>query len=118
MKTNSYTLRFVLQTLLFAIVALSIGSLLTGCMGYAPSREISIVNADGSSYHSKERAPLVTLFKEGEADLVSSKVRENRIKGTYERDIGVKKIKTSGDAESITATGEAVGNGAKAFVKP
>jgi hypothetical protein len=115
-EKGSGTVRKVLTFSILLAALAAVCLMFTGCLNYNPSREIAIINADGSSYHSKESAPLRTLFKRGEAALVSVETRDDISTGKYSRKVNAAKIKTAGDPESIDATGNAAGNTAKTFI--
>jgi len=89
------------------ITALLLAFILTGCMGYRHSR-------DFSQDRHKESTTLVTLFKKGEAAVVQSETRD----GDYSRNVGATAVRGSVDSKGIDSTGGAIGEGAKAFVKP
>lgn len=89
--------------------------LCTGCLGYGHSRTVSVKHPDGTEEKKTERTVLGTAWKKGEAALANSSVTDHPTNG-YTRNVGAKNVKTSGDAETMKATGGAVGEGAKAVL--
>lgn len=79
-------------------ISTGVAVLASGCMGYRHSREFS------ADTH-KESTTLVTLFKKGEAAMVSSETIDST--NGYSRTVGVQGFKATGDSQSISAAVEA-----------
>lgn len=116
------------KTVLFIlglITAVSIVTLLAGCAGYRHSRTVTTFvtfSPDGirvvsvPSSRTKESTTAGKLFEKGEAAGIQS-VTTDTTNG-YARAVGLQNVKTSGDAQTIEATGNAAGNAANRFLNP
>lgn len=91
-------------------LAIALGATLwAGCLGYHHSRNFTATE-------KKESTTAFALFTKGAADAISSTTTDNAT--NYTRKVGVEKATTSGDAETVTATGGAVGEAGKVFISP
>lgn len=91
-------------------------AILTGCMGYRHSRDFVTEHPDGRKDRQKESTSLGTLFKKGEAAVISSETIHDT--NGYSRTVGATSVKGSVDAKGVTAAGGAIGEAGKTFVKP